>query len=493
MVRAALAMVSFAVVAAMSCGYRPAFRDCEVLCSPATGCPAGFECGGEGYCRPSGDGASCGALLEDAGVDGRAEVLRIRATPNLDLDLLFLIDDSPTMLGQQATLKSALPALFAALTSPQGEPLNLHIGVVSSDLGTQGSAVAMPGPGIGVAGLGGCSGVGKAGALQTGTASLAGVYLSDIAGPGGQRIRNFTAGSLVNAVAAMVSLGEDGCGFEQQLAAVRTALSSHPSNTGFLRPGAGLAVVIVSDEDDCSILDPAVLTTATATFGPLQSFRCFQFGAVCDPDAPTSLGPKQGCKPRATSPYLEDIAPFRNFLAGLKPDPRDVMLGVLAGPPSPIAVELRASGMIEIPAVARVCSYLDSSGLQAAADPGIRFGALVDSFPGRAHFEPLCAANLSPALGRIGQAARQLVGGTCLEGEIADTSSAAGIQADCVVTDVSLNSQSIVQPCSLGGSPCWELFDDAAQCSALQHLRLAVTRASPPPATTRTVVRCQVP
>jgi len=36
-----------------------------------------------------------------------------------------------------------------------------------------------------------------------------------------------------------------------------------------------LAVVILADEDDCSVSDPTFFDPSSATLGPLQSFRCF--------------------------------------------------------------------------------------------------------------------------------------------------------------------------------------------------------------------------
>ena len=62
----------------------------------------------------------------------------------------------------------------------------------------------------------------------------------------------------------------------------------------FFRPEANLAIVILADEDDCSLLDPALLGTS-AELGPLSAFRCFEHGVVCDPDAPRS--PRGGARP----------------------------------------------------------------------------------------------------------------------------------------------------------------------------------------------------
>jgi hypothetical protein len=53
-------------------------------------------------------------------------------------------------------------------------------------------------------------------------------------------------------VACMTSLGTQGCGFEQHLRASQRALT-RPDQLTFVRDEALLAVIIVSDEDDCSL------------------------------------------------------------------------------------------------------------------------------------------------------------------------------------------------------------------------------------------------
>jgi hypothetical protein len=66
--------------------------------------------------------------------------------------------------------------------------------------------------------------------------------------------------SLVHNVACMAPLGKDGCGFEQQLKAGVRALT-RDDQTSFIRDQHLLAVIIVSDEEDCSIKDPGLFST----------------------------------------------------------------------------------------------------------------------------------------------------------------------------------------------------------------------------------------
>ena len=117
--------------------------------------------------------------------------------------------------------------------------------------------------------------------------------------------------------AANATVGDHGCGYEQHLASMRRALAN-PANGDFIRPTANLAVVIVADEDDCSMTHAALLADDNITNGPLgdpASFRCTRFGLTCDnggvtTDDMNAVGAKSGCHARTDSPYVEDVAPF---------------------------------------------------------------------------------------------------------------------------------------------------------------------------------------
>jgi hypothetical protein len=143
------------------------------------------------------------------------------------LDLLFMIDNSGSMVEEQANLARNFPHLIDELKNlPKGLP-NLHLGVVSSDLG-------------------------DGGALQIrsncGLDPNQGRYLISQSGSN----NNFD-GDIAAVFACLAQLGTGGSGYEHQLASVRMALSGFvPANDGFLRPDAHLAVVYITDEDDGS-------------------------------------------------------------------------------------------------------------------------------------------------------------------------------------------------------------------------------------------------
>ena len=58
---------------------------------------------------------------------------------NRNLDLLFVVDDSPSMLDKQTNLKNNFPRFIEALQLALGGLPDLHIGVVSTDMGTKAS------------------------------------------------------------------------------------------------------------------------------------------------------------------------------------------------------------------------------------------------------------------------------------------------------------------------------------------------------------------
>jgi len=428
-------------------------------------------------------------VLDDAHGVMREVVLETRAAPHRDLDLLFVIDDSPSMAEKQELMKAALPALLEELSALDGTLPSLHVGVISTDMGTKGSNNPTPAPSVGQIGNGGCSGTGDGGKLLARGVTLPDRFVIDLEGT--PRTTNY-AGALATVVQTMMTLGAGGCGFEQPLHALRSALTNTVENAGFLRPGASLAIVVVSDEDDCSVLDPGLFAAASPELGTLQSFRCFRLGVACAPDDPATVGAKADCKSRAASTLVEDIAPFRTFFGGVKPDPRDVMVALIGGAPAPVAVELRPppGTTTPEPAVVRTCNFMAGASA-ATADPPIRLAELLKSFPTRARFESLCSSDIAPQVRAVGKTARALIGDPCLGKAVVDRSPDPGLQPDCVVEDAEGSMFREVPACSgTLNHDCYELVADPVLCTENDHLKVVVHRSVPPPADAWTVVRC---
>lgn len=399
------------------------------------------------------------------------EVALIPTTPSRDLDVLFVIDDSIN-LDMETNLRNAFPALLDELAAIDGQLPNLHVGVVTSDLGTNGYEDAAPGPNIG-SGPGSCAGYGKAGLLVS-RSSVQGAYIVDIAAGDGTRSTNYTSSSLAAALSELVSVGAAGCGFEQPLEAMRLALLDPSSqHVGFLRSEARLAVITLQDEDDCSFAHSSLLGADTATLGPLQSFRCTRFGVTCDaggetPDEMAIVGDKGKCHSNDSSPYLAPLDRYRDVLETVKADPRDVLFATIAGNPTPVTVELRTppGGGVMTPAIQHSCQYEGANGINVA-DPAVRMVDLATRVR-RGSFESACKQDYKPIVRSIGRRIRTLLGDTCLP---------APLIGECKVVAESLTDEHEVP---------YELVPDAA-CPGGARLQVS----TPAAAGTMLSVRCR--
>ena len=448
---------------------------------------------------------------------GPREVREFPVKTSRDVDLLFLVDDSPSMSDKQVNLAAKFSRFIDVLNQIPGGLPDLHIGIATSDMGTKGADDAAPGAPIGTLGLGGCRDFGKNGALQLFGAPVTGPFISDIADGTGARQRNYT-GNLSDVFAQIAKgAGAGGCGFEQPLAAVQHALDpANQANQGFVRPDAYLGVIILTDEDDCSLSHSSLLTADTTVFGELQSFRCTRFGLVCDQGGKSSdemnqTGTKAGCHPDDGSPYLTKIADHARAITALKADASKVFVAAIAGPTEPFATELRMQPgfPIAIPALAHSCSYLggdiNGDGVPDAevADPPIRLKAFLDQFPGRSAFSSICQQDLSGGLAAFGDLVKIAVGDPCIEAALADVEpGATGEQADCTITavthlDRATPSETQLPHCAPDDAtarnpPCWRLVTDPTSCPLGGHTRVVVEGADRLAADARIRASCVV-
>jgi hypothetical protein len=166
-------------------------------------------------------------------------------------DILFVIDDSGSMSQEQENLRANLYAFIQALDAA---PIanEFQIGVTTSSVEGYGATPqqaytsGVPYPD------GALVAVGRTGA---GVAVPGQLIWSSGTGFGGTRVLAADSPTLVPDFQANVLVGTYGTGREQPFRAARLALSDRVAdgtNAGFLRPGARLAIVFVSDEDDCS-------------------------------------------------------------------------------------------------------------------------------------------------------------------------------------------------------------------------------------------------
>lgn len=412
--------------------------------------------------------AACSLPDEPA---GREPVVISKLEPIDSLDLLFVIDDSISMADDQAALIAAARAsLFPQLAALPYGPPDLHVGVISTDMGTGGAITTAT-----------CAGAGDDGALLVppgGTcAGLTDRFLSDVRQPDGSRLRNYT-GSLEDAFSCMADLGADGCGFEQPLASLRRAVDPYNlTNAGFLRPDALLLVVILSDEDDCTVTDEGFfaepLADLASPLGPRVSFRCFEFGVVCDEPEDRTAGPRTSCRPREASPFVSPLAPLVDALVAAKGGDRSmVMVAGIFGDEQPVSVVLD-SDLEDIISLDSQCNL--PTGITAR--PAVRLTSFAREFPARFLLPGICDAGMMKSVAAVGAAASDVLGGgTCLLG-------APRLPLDCRATAVAADGATRALPiCE--GEGCVTIAASADCVATDHHLQAQLDRAALAPGET---------
>jgi hypothetical protein len=212
--------------------------------------------------------ASCDSVPDAAVTDCNAQIVPGGAAA----DILFVIDDSGSMSQEQDELSANLGAFIDQLLG-SAIALDVRLGVTNTSVedyvltnGTAtryGAVAGFPGArgtpypqGTLVAIEQDAQGLGRSGHFMWGTAYDDPAHLTSVWG--GPRILSsgaVSAAALARDFKANVKQGTWGSSREQPLAAMRLALQKAGCpgpNCGLLRAGAHLAVVILTDEDDCS-------------------------------------------------------------------------------------------------------------------------------------------------------------------------------------------------------------------------------------------------
>jgi hypothetical protein len=255
-----------------------------------TGGGGGVPSGGAGAGGVSANGGRTGGGL-DAGpsntVDGAASPDVPIVPPSArKLDLVFVIDNSPSMAPKIAKLQAQFPKLIESLEDPAlgiGLP-DLRVALIDSDLGTMNAYSGACGPND----SNGNSLLGDQGKFQMRDAAKCGVtdskalWLEYGQGAG----INFT-GSIGSVFACLAgNLGTMGCGIEHPLQAVEFALVAdglgNEAQRTLLRPDASLGLVFLTDEDDCSAaMNDAMFGDQDSVRGEAASLRCSTRGHTC--------------------------------------------------------------------------------------------------------------------------------------------------------------------------------------------------------------------
>jgi hypothetical protein len=410
---------------------------------------------------------------------------------NRNVDLLFMVDNSSSMHLSQTNLVNNFPTFMKRLADPPGLP-NIHVAVVSSDMGAGYGDIDSCSPSGGLANPGGNQGIFQhtnrappgtdcaANALQPGAN-----FISNIAGQA-----NYT-GNLADVFTCIAALGENGCGFEHQFASVLRALGADgrdppAENQGFLRPDAYLVVVFITNEDDCSsAVEPQFFDIASNWNQASQlgeSFRCNEFGHLCraggtatpmhpDRNAPgndvTATVSYDSCTSDDASGYLLGVKDTADRLKKLKGDNPDmVLVAAITGPTAPYVVHWKNPSQTDTscgaascpwPEISHSCMAADSS----YADPAIRVSELVGEFSSGLVLS-ICDDSFAPALDQIATLINKSLTPPCITQAIANKPGTS--EPDCTITSHTSNGaggtiDALVPACSSNGgvAPCWQL------------------------------------
>jgi hypothetical protein len=430
---------------------------------------------------------ACNARTLEAPVPNPVSVVNntFQASLNREIDILFMVDNSQSMLPLQAKLIAQFPVFMNVLKMvPAGNGAgtalpDIHVAVVSSDTG----------PGQFDLPAYHCKFTGDKGEFQNtprGTC-LASPFKNPtdtfLSASMNQGVTNYN-GDISDAFTCIAALGDQGCGFEGQLKSIRWALDSmngpaanDGTNVGFLRPEAFLAVILITNEDDCSVPDDSDLidpnqTTMASKYGPLWSWRCNEFGHLCNINGtlqPPPRGPStnlQGCISNDTpSGKLTYVSDEIAFLKGLKTDPNQVFVAAITGPATPYTVDMIMQGNdTELhPNVRHSCPIPFNDGAEYA-DPSVRIQQWVEAFHDHGLLETICADSFAPALLQISTELSKLLGAQCMTNDLVDMDpNMQGLQPECQVIDQYTQNNTMfknpVQSCLVTNDapPCWSL------------------------------------
>ncbi|MDJ0765895.1 MAG: hypothetical protein QNJ97_23125 [Myxococcota bacterium] len=374
------------------------------------------------------------------------------------VDILVVVDNSNSMEQEQEILATGFFTLINALSKPVIGPdwpfppiEDMRVAIVSSDMGLQygdtGSIEDVP------TDIGNCLERGDDGELSTnmpGTVSIASGVIA-CAEDGDQCPEDFICnngfcdsptpdelypvpcpdlntgndfaetntsdpnGNLATQVACMAQVGNQGCGIEQQLqAAVRGLTRQAQLGTdGFLVDSHLLAVLIVSDEEDCSIRDPGLFKTAE-----------WESGTNPIPGDPESGRRNIACNFPVDNEIenLFDPSVYWDKFVTIKDDkPMAVIFAAIVGVPQEDVCQGRGSELdgcldhddmqfepIEYESQGNLikhfrpaCSRIEGNALVTEARPGRRYVKIAQDFDKNGYIYSICNQDWSPALTNV--------------------------------------------------------------------------------------------
>jgi hypothetical protein len=366
------------------------------------------------------------------------EMLALPEPGPVRVDILFVIDNSNSMAEEQTVLSDQMHLMVQELIAPSAPATppvtDLHVGIVSTDMGTMGYRMAS------------CDGVGAGddGVLQN-AGRLDGCQESYSAPDCDREACPWLAHSAAHPddgtdpadppiwedFACAASLGITGCGLEQQLEASLVALTDRAArgqpNEGFLRDDSALVIIYVTDEDDCSSDRPEMFDPQRSDLGHIN-VRC-------------ALNPQ----------LLSHVSDYRDELVALRGgNAARVAVAAIAGVPvdgswqqgDPIS-ELDARVMLSEEAENELVPTCETD--MGRAYPPVRLAQLVDAFGRNGVLQSICQADWTSSLRVIARTIQDILPSSCLDADSPFD------RARCRVTGVLADDAECPNPASTSG------------------------------------------
>ena len=417
-----------------------------------------------------------------SGCPGGAFTAPVSLPQPTKIDILVVVDNSFSMAEEQDNLTKSFPLFVSDLLDPPIDPVtglpvrppvtDLHLGVVSSDMGTGGYSVETCSDPID-----GDDGV----LLHEPHPALPGC---DPAYPDYLQYESPTPDDddiykLCRDFECIATLGIDGCGFEQQLKAAARALIDHRdgANAGFLRNDSFLLLLFLTDEEDCSVApgSEGIFDTLDSSLGHLN-LRCFHH------------------------PYMvEPIDTYVTAFQSLRTDPGNLLLAFFVG--VPIGEQCEGFGdeiptcldhpdmveMVDPVSMTRLTPSCVTS--MGEAYPPRRFVQIAQGLGSQALVTSLCRDNYDPAMSSLTGKMHEVIAWQFHRTIPIDASPDPGHDCTCAIPCRLVEALSNDDPCP-EPKPCYEpdghgtgcappLRDSAGRLHSLCEIYQSGTRVSP--------------
>jgi hypothetical protein len=403
----------------------------------------------------------------------------IALTVNKDVDILFVIDNSGSMSEEQATLAQNFAAFINVLERPEVEA-NYRIGITTTDNGNPWCGTT--GPEAGKMRLTSCRSrpteftFNGATTVEAFDPACNAVCPETVMGTNGETLNlnsieiqpsiidgqdeaaprpwmesiegktNLPEGlSTVQAFQCVGPQGIDGCGFEQHLESmwksIRRAQDQNEAEYGFIRPGAILSIVFLTDEVDCSyntayesifLPDGNRVFWSDDTAASPTSAVCWNAGVACEGSdcQPADLdvdgnevtsNPDDNAVLRPIDRYINIVQELETAKQLITPE-QEVLVALIAG--------VNSDGSVTYQPDLTDPEFQNDFGIGAGcrsdagtAVPPVREKIFADTFKvgDRRNLFSICDADYSPALEAIAQTIADQVRPACMPACVADS------------------------------------------------------------------------